>query len=94
MFYHRSGGWVVVETNQDNVDHHKVGSIYGGRGLGRYTGLDRGYVCIVICGATCADIDEVIGADIPWSIFDAQVWYPMLLRNFLIEVISCCSDKI
>jgi len=84
MFYHRSGGWVVVETNQDNADHHKVGSIYGGRGLGRYTGLDRGYVCIVICGATCDDIDEAICADIPWFIFDAQVWYPMLLRNFLI----------
>jgi len=25
---------VVVETNQNNVDHRKVGSVYGGRGLG------------------------------------------------------------
>jgi len=56
---------VVVETNQNNVDHYKVGSIYGGRGLGRYTGLDRGYIGVVICGATCDGIDEVIGTDIP-----------------------------
>jgi len=85
---------VVVETNQNNVDHHKVGSVYGGRGLGRYTGLDGRYIGVVICGATCDDIDEAIGADIPWSIFDAQAWYPILLRNFLIEVISCYNDKI
>ena len=85
---------MVVETNQNNADHHKVRSVYGGRGLGRYTGLDKGYVSIVIYGATCDGIDEVIGADIHWFIFDAQAWYPMLLRNFLIKVISCCSDKI
>jgi hypothetical protein len=85
---------VVVETNQNNTDHHKVGSIYGGRGLGRYTGLDGGYIGVVICGATCDGIDEAIGADIPLSIFDAQAWYPILLRNFFIEVISYCNDKI
>jgi len=85
---------VLVETNQNNADHHKVGSVYGGRGLGRYTGLDGRYIGVVICGATCDDIDEAIGADIPWSIFDAQAWYPILLRNFLIEVISCYNDKI
>ena len=85
---------VVVETNQNNVDHHKVGSVYGGRGLGRYTGLDRGYISVVICGATYDGINEAIGVDIPWSIFDAQAWYPILLRNVLIEVISYCSDKI
>jgi hypothetical protein len=81
---------VVVEMNQNNADHHEVGPVYGGRGLGRYTGLDKGY----ICGAMCDGIDEAIGVDIPWSIFDAQAWYPILLRKFLIEVISCCSDKI
>jgi hypothetical protein len=85
---------VVVETNQNNTDHHKVGSVYGGRDLGRYTGIDGGYIGVVICGATCDGIDEAIGADILWSIFDAQAWYPILLRNFLIEVISCCNDKI
>ena len=85
---------VVVETNQDNADHHKVGLVYSGWGLGQYIGLDKGYVGIVICGATCDDIDEAIDADIPWSIFDAQVWYPMLLKKFLIEVISYCRDKI
>jgi hypothetical protein len=73
---------VVVETNQDNVDHHKVGLVNGGWGLGRYIGTNKGYISVVICGATCDDIDEIIGADIPWSIFDAQAWYPMLLRNF------------
>jgi len=26
-----------MEMNQNNVDHHKVGLIYSGRGLGRYT---------------------------------------------------------
>jgi len=95
MFYHKGGDWrVVVETNQNNVYHHKVEPVYGGWGLGRYTGLDRGYIGVVICGATCDGIDEVIGADIPWSIFDAQAWYPILLRKSLIEVISCCNDKI
>ena len=79
---------VVVETNQNNVDHHKVGSVDGSRGLGRYTGLDRGWISVVICGATCDGIDEVISADILWSIFDAQAWYPILLRNFLIEVVA------
>ena len=78
---------VVVETNQNNGDHHKVGPVYGGRDLGWYTRLDRGYIGVVICGvtcdrideaicvviyrATCDSIDEVTGADIPWSIFDA-----------------------
>jgi len=85
---------VVVETNQNNADHHKVGLVYGGRGLGRYTRLDMGYIGVVIYRATCDRIDEVIGVDIPWFIFDAQAWYPMLLRNFFIEVISCCGDKI
>ena len=80
---------MVVEMSQNNVDHHEVGLVYGGWGLGRYTGLDKGY----ICGATCDDIDEAIGVDIPWSIFDAQAWYLILLRKFFIEVISCCSDK-
>jgi len=55
----------MVETNQNNVDHHKVGPIYGGQGPGRYTGLDRGYISVVICGATCEDINESIGANIP-----------------------------
>jgi hypothetical protein len=83
-----------VETNQNNANHHKVGPVYGGRGLDRYIGLDRRYIGVVICGATCDDIDEAIGVDIPWSIFDAQAWYLILLRNFLIEIISYCSDKI
>jgi len=83
-----------VETNQNNADHHKVGPVYGGWGLGRYTGLDRGYIGVVICEATCDGIDEAIGVDIPWSIFDVQAWYPILLRKFLIEIISYCSDKI
>jgi len=52
---------VVVETNQNNVDHHEVGSVYGGRSLGRYTGLDKG----CICGAICDGIDEIISGDIP-----------------------------
>ena len=73
---------VVVETNQNNVDHYKVGLVYGGRDLGRYTGLNMGYIGVVICEATCDDIDEAIGADISWSIFDAQAWCPMLLRIF------------
>jgi len=73
---------MVVETNQNNADYYKVGSVYRGRDLGRYTGLDKRYVSIIICGATCDGIDEVMGADIHWSIFDAQALYPMLLRNF------------
>ena len=68
---------VVVETNQNNADHHKVGPVYGGRGLGRYTRLDRGY----ICRATCDGIDEAIGVDIPWSICDAQAWYPIYITK-------------
>jgi hypothetical protein len=83
-----------VETNQNNIDHHKVRLIYGSRDLSRYTGLDRGYIGIVICGATCDGIDKVIGVNIPWSIFDAQAWYLMLLRNFFIKVISYCNNKI
>ena len=63
---------VVVETNQNNADHYKVGSVYVGRGLGQYTRLDRGYTGVVICGATCDGIDEATGADIPWSIFNTQ----------------------
>jgi len=62
---------VVVETNQNNADPYKVGLVYDGWGLGRYTGLDRGYISVVICGATCDGINEVIGADIPLSIFYA-----------------------
>jgi len=58
---------MVVETNQNNADHHEVRPVYDGRGLGRYTG----YIGIVICGATCDNIDEAIGVDIPWSMFDA-----------------------
>ena len=85
---------VVVETNQNNADHHKVRSIYGGRDLGRYTILDKRYIGVIICKAACDGIDEAIGVDIPWFIFDAQTWYPILLRNFFIEVISYCSDKI
>jgi len=84
----------VVETNQNNVDHHKVGLVYGGQGLGRYTRIDMKYICVIICKAVCDGIDEAISVDIHWFIFDAQAWYPMLLRNFFIEVISCCSDKI
>ena len=52
---------VGVETNQNNADHHKVGPVYDGRGLGRYTG----YIGIVICRVTCDDIDEAISVDIP-----------------------------
>jgi hypothetical protein len=51
---------VVVDTNQDKANHYKVGLVYDGRGLGRYTGLDKGYVGIIIYGATCDDIDEAI----------------------------------
>jgi len=51
---------VVVETNQDKADHHKVGLVYGGRGLDRYTRLDKGYIGIVIYGATCDATDEAI----------------------------------
>jgi hypothetical protein len=71
-----------VETNQDNVDYYKVGSVYGCRSLGRYTRLDKGYIGVVICGDTCDGIDEAIGTEIPWSIFDVYAWYPMLLINF------------
>ena len=62
---------VVVEMNQSNADHHKVGLVYGGRDLGQYTGVDMGYIDVVICGATCNGIDEAIGVGIPWYIFDA-----------------------
>jgi len=48
---------VVTETNQGNVDHYKVGLIYGGRDLGRYTSINKGYISVVIYGATCDDID-------------------------------------
>jgi hypothetical protein len=85
---------VVVETNQNNADHYKMGSVYGGRGLGRYTRIDMEYKCVIICKAACDGINEAIGVDIHWFIFDAQAWYPMLLRNFFIKVISYCSDKI
>jgi len=50
-----------VETNQNNADHHEVGPVYEGRGLGRYTGLDKEY----ICGAICYGIDEAISVNIP-----------------------------
>ena len=85
---------VVVETNQNNADHYKVGSVYGGRGLGHYTELNGGYIGVVVCKVTRDDIDEAIGADIPWFIFDTQAWYLILPRKFLIEVISYCNDKI
>ena len=55
----------MVETNQNNADHHKVGSVYGGRGLGHYTELNGGYIGVVVCKVTRDDIDEAIGADIP-----------------------------
>jgi len=38
-----------------------------------------GYIGVITCGVTCDGIDEAIGADISWSIFDAKAWYPMLL---------------
>jgi hypothetical protein len=82
MFYNRSGDWDGGGNKPKQCWPFKVGSVYGGWGLGRYTGLDKKYVNIVICRATCDGIDEVIGADIHWSIFDAQALYPMLLRNF------------
>jgi hypothetical protein len=55
------GGGGVFKTNQNNADHHKVGPVYDGRDLGRYTG----YIGIVICRVTCDDIDEAISVDIP-----------------------------
>ena len=65
MSYYKGGDWGGGGNKLKNTDHHKVGSVYGGRGLDRYTGLDRGYICVVICGATCDGIDEAIDADIP-----------------------------
>jgi len=56
---------VMVETNQDNTDHHKVGPIYGFWDLGLYIGINRGYIGVVIYEATSDIIDEAIGADIP-----------------------------
>jgi hypothetical protein len=50
-----------METNQNNADYHEVGPVYSGRGLGRYTGLDKGYICRAICDY----IDEAIVVDIP-----------------------------
>jgi len=84
---------VVVETNQNNVDHHKVGSIYGGRGLDWYTGLNKKYIDIIICRATYNDIDKVIDADIPSSIFYGQLKQVILgqLPIFLGDTMSIPS---
>jgi TnpA family transposase len=48
---------VMVKTNQDNVDHCKAEPVYGGWGLSRYTSINRGYIGVVICRATCVDIN-------------------------------------
>ena len=54
---------MVVETNQDNVDHHKVRPVYGGQDLSQYIGINTRCISVIICGVACDGIHETIGAE-------------------------------